>query len=319
MHRIYPVLPLSSSVYLLTSPSGGGLVSSLSDLSKFAHHILARTLPMSPSSPSSAASQLLSWLKPSTYAGGPANAVGMPWEIHRSSSLTPAHPHPVTLISKDGAAQSYRSSLILVDEYGVGIVALTAGPMDVLPLLSAALVETFVPAVDMAARAHAETQYARTFRSSPGKNESISASFILDDDSMVISSLERNGKDVLQGMVNIFNTTMGQFSSPMTTPFRIYPSVEMDHKVTLPGCGNETTVIAEKWTVAPTLTDPTPASDLPGAGFWQDFCLGWTLGDWIHYGSEPLDRLIFYKNEEGEVLGFEAPFLRSGLLRPVDE
>lgn len=273
---------------------------------------------MSPSTSSSAASQILRWLKPSTFAGGPSNAVGMPWEIHRSSSLTPAHPHPVTLISKDGAAMSYRSSMMLADEYGLGIVALTAGSMNLLPLLTAALVNTFLPAVDAATRVHAEAQYARTFTSSHGKNVSISASFILDDDSMVISSLERDGKDVLQGMLNIFNATMGQFSSPMTAPFRLYPSVEMDHEVTLPGC-NGSIVIAEKWSVSPTLTDPTPESDLPGAGFWQDFCLGWTLVDWIHYGSEPLDRLIFYKNKEGEVLGFEAPFLRSGVLRPVVE
>lgn len=270
---------------------------------------------MSPAS--SPASQILRWLKPSAYAGGPSNAVGMPWEIHRSSSLTPAHPHPVTLTSKDGAALAYRSSMMMADEYGVGFLTLTAGPMNVMPLLSAAMVETFVPAVDEATRAHAKTQYARSFKSVSHSNSSVSARFILDNDSMVIESIERDGKDILHGMINIFNDTMGQFSAPMTTPLRIFPAVEMDEPATVQEF-NDDIVVAERWTVMPTLLDPAPESDLPGGGFGQDLCLAWTVVDWIHYGSEPLDRLIFYKNDKGEVLGFEAPFLRSGVLKPVD-
>lgn len=267
-------------------------------------------------------SSVTAWLKPSTYAGGSANAVGMPWEIYRSSALTPKNPHPVTLYSKDGAALLYRSSMTLADEYGLGTLTLTAGPMDVMPLLSAALIETFVPAVDEATREAAEANYARTFVS-PSRggsdNSSISASFILDKDSLVFESLVRDGKDVLTGMDEIFNVIMGQFSSPMTAPYRLFPSPELDQPVTtsLPGYSSNKTVTAEKWTLWPTLTDPKPESDLPGAGFGTDNCMGWTIGDWVHYGGEPLDRLVFYKDEEGQVVGFEVPFLRSGVLRPV--
>jgi hypothetical protein len=270
----------------------------------------SRTVPFS--------SAILNWLKPSSFAGSTTSFVGMPWEIYRTSSLTPKHPHPVTLYSKDGGAMGYRSSMLAVDEYGIGAVTLTAGSMSALPLLYGAVVNTFVAAVDEAAWEHAEKNYARTFVStSHGANSSkVSATFILDEDSLLISALERDGSDILQGLIDIYNMTMGQFAAPITAPFRLFPSVEMDESVTLPGCKNST-VIAEKWSVWPTLDGGASGSDLPGAGFGNDDgCLTWTVGDWVHYGGEPLDRLLFYKDEDGEVVGFEAPFLRSGVLRP---
>jgi actin-related protein 6 len=68
-------------------------------------------------------------MKPSSFAGSPYTFVGMPWEIYRPVDLTPEHPHPVAIFGKSGGAMGYRSQVSLVDEYGIGIVALSAGPM----------------------------------------------------------------------------------------------------------------------------------------------------------------------------------------------
>ena len=56
-------------------------------------------------------------------------------------------------------------------------------------------------------------------------------------------------------------------------------------------------------------------SDLPGQGISSYDCGLWSLADWLHYGSEPVDRLVFVKDAvTGEVLGLNIPFLRTGVM-----
>uniref|UniRef100_A0A0D2XFX2 Beta-lactamase-related domain-containing protein n=1 Tax=Fusarium oxysporum (strain Fo5176) TaxID=660025 RepID=A0A0D2XFX2_FUSOF len=145
------------SDYKLSTPAGG-LVSSLADLAKFSHALLSRTLNMT-------STEINGWLKPSAFAGNAYSLTGMPWEILRLSSLTPDHPHAVTVYGKSGGAQNYRSQLSFIDDYGLAIIILTAGPMKAAPILTNAMFSTFVAAADEVSREQSKRFEQRRFSS----------------------------------------------------------------------------------------------------------------------------------------------------------
>ncbi|KAJ3475012.1 hypothetical protein NLG97_g9610 [Lecanicillium saksenae] len=288
--------------YGINAPQGG-LVSSIADLSKLAHAILSRTAALSPA-------QTRQWLKPSSYAGSMSSSVGMPWEIRRYANLTVDNPHPVTVYSKGGGAQQYRSQFSLVDEYGLGIVVLTAGDMHALTYIYDAVLSVLVSAADKVTRKHAKAEYARQFsnRGSQTPNSTVMVEFTLDDDSLILSAMSRGSSDILEGWIKVFSESLGMFGPKISGTVRLFPT-ELNEKVTLDG----EVVTKEVWRLWPDLVAPT-AVDLPGSGLANGDCLGWTLGDWIHYGGEPLDRVIFYR-KGSHVASFEVPFLRSGMMK----
>lgn len=290
--------------YGINAPQGG-LVSSTRDLCKLAHAILSRTSDLSPA-------QTRQWLKPSSYTGGMTSAVGMPWEIRRYGNLTADHPHPVTVYGKGGGAPLYRSQFSLIDEYGLGIVVLMAGDMYALTYIYDAALSALVSAADSVTREHAKVEYAREFRSCGAAkgNTTVSAKFELDYDSLLLSSIYRGEMNILAGWTKVFNESLGMFGPKISNKVRLFPT-ELNEEVSL---GNET-VVKEVWRLWPDML-VGPDVNLPGSGLDKDDCLGWTLGDWIHYGGEPLDRVIFYR-KESKVVAFEVPFLRSGIMRPL--
>ncbi len=167
--------------YGINAPQGG-LVSSAADLCRLAHALLARTSALSPA-------QTRQWLKPAAYAGNMASAVGMPWEVRRYANLTGGdHPHPVAVYAKSGAAPLYRSQFALVDEYGLGVVVLTAGPMEALPYIYDAVLAVVVAAADKVTWEHAKVEYARGF-ANQAADDIVKATLTLDEDSLVLSSL----------------------------------------------------------------------------------------------------------------------------------
>ncbi|KAK5995364.1 Beta-lactamase-like protein [Cladobotryum mycophilum] len=281
---------------------GGGLVSSLSDLSKFTHALLSRTLDLTPT-------QIRQWLKPQSFSGGPYSSVGMPWEIYRPLNLTPEHPHAITIYGKGGGAQAYRSQLEVIDEYGLGLVIMTAGPMQALTLITDALLATIVPAVDKVSRDQAK-QHSRKFSGKGENGTGFESTLVQDKDSLVLKSIHSGTSDLLKGLVKIWNLTIGEYVGTINPTVRLFPS-DLNNKATI----DEKNVTREVWHLWPQ-ADSSPASELPGAGTQDSDCITWTIGDWAHYGGEPMDRVLFYK-EDGKVVGFELPFLRSGILRPT--
>ena len=212
----------------------------------------------------------------------------------------------MTLFGKGGGAQLYSSQMYVVEEYGVGLLMLSAGNTAASTYLYSALIAAFLPAVDEASRVYAKEQYARTFACN-----GVNATFALDNDSLVIKGIERDGKDVYKGLSAIWGVTMGQYTSSFGKTIRLFPQ-DLDANSTLDG----RTVVKEVWRLWPEFGAESK-SDMPGAKLSYEDCLTWSLGDWVHYGGEPLDRVVFYKQHD-KVVGFEMPFLRSGVLRPVD-
>ncbi|KAF5635295.1 beta-lactamase 3 [Fusarium tjaetaba] len=289
------------SDYKLNTPAGG-LVSSLSDLSKFSHALLSRTLNMT-------STEINGWLKPSAFAGNAYTLTGMPWEILRVSNLTPEHPHAVTVYGKSGGAQNYRSQLSFIDDYCLAIVILTAGPMKTVPILTNAMLSTFVSAADEVSREQAK-RYEQRYMSD---HEDVPMEALLeqDDDSMILTSLHRNGTDIMSSLRDIWDLTLGDFLPKVGPKIRVFPS-QLRENATLDG----ESVVKEVWHLWPDLNWGFE-TDLPGNWIEGMDCVGWSIQDWIHYGGEPLDRVLLYVGDDGDVRGFEVPFLRSGILLPT--
>lgn len=256
------------------------------------------------------ATETRGWLKPAAFGGNVHSAVGLPWEIWRPTTLVPDHPHHITLYTKGGGALMYRSQLAVIDEYGIGIIVLTAGQMEAVTPLINAVISTIVPAVDKVSRAQAARKYARRFKSSGG-NSTVEVTFNLDNDSLVLVSVQRNGEEVLSSITGLWNMIMAPFAAPIGPTVRLFPQEIYENK-TLQG----NPVTRQAWRFWPELLSSAP-SELPGQGVDASNCFSWTLGDWVHYGSEPVDRVMFYEDGHGEVVGLEVPFLRSGVLMPL--
>ena len=82
---------------------------------------------------------------------------------------------------------------------------------------------TFVPNVDEVSRDQAK-QYERNFTSSEDQDDKIQASLKQDIDSLVISSLERNGTDLVSGLVQVWSIALGELQAPVGESIRLSPT-----------------------------------------------------------------------------------------------
>ena len=265
------------------------------------------------------------WLQPRSFAGSPYSFLGTPWEIFQppSGALTPEHPHTIAIYAKDGAAYGYRANLAIIPQYGVALVVLSAGDTKVATFLSDAMTTALVPAVDAAAREEAlSTGYAGTFLSpsctstttSNSSSPCTNLTLTLDADSLQITELTRNGSDILTALTSIWSVTLGALLADIEPSFRIFPA-----DVSTSDVAAEAAVLHEDWRLWWAI-DLDTESDLPGAGLATKNCLRWSVADWLYYGSEPIDRIVFVRDaDSGDVTGVELPFLRSGLLKRIVE
>ncbi|RYP68738.1 hypothetical protein DL771_006468 [Monosporascus sp. 5C6A] len=313
--------------YGLNAP-GGGLVSTLSDLSTFFGAILDRTIL-------DTETEVLAWLKPDSVTGSSRSLVGMPWEIYRADGtlLSPSHPRTIDIYAKAGAAYGYAAQAAVIDELGVALVLLTAGSQQSVQYIYDSALWALVPALDEVARDQAG-MYEGTYVNTAVDNGNswdggviLDATFEQDEHSLVLTALHRNGSDILASYRELFAATAGSFINATPTVPRLFPvGVVADGTTTTTttGDGNEEEeeedVVYEDWRIDWEM-EFNGETELPGAGakgMSQDNCLAWPLTDWLHYGSEPLDRIVFIKSaESGEVRGVEVPFLRSGFLDRV--
>ncbi|RYO81965.1 hypothetical protein DL766_009364 [Monosporascus sp. MC13-8B] len=302
---------------------GGGLISTLSDLSSFVHAILSRNPHLA------TPTQIHEWLQPRSFAGSRNSFLGFPWEIFRPnpSVLFPGYNetsgeggHSVTIHAKDGAAYGYRARIALLDEYGVGLAFLTAGNQDALTTIYDAALSVLVPALDAVAREQAEERYVGKFvgRSTPETGGvDVDVSTEVDGVSLVLTGMARNGSDILDALVEFWKVSLGVVLPTLkpTGTFRLYPAgIKRPRRME---DGRET--VTEDWRMMWEF-EQNADTDLPGKGISEKDCLTWAVGDWMHYGSEPIDRVVYVKDREsGEVFGVDLPFLRSGVLNKDGE
>ncbi|KAK6507984.1 hypothetical protein TWF481_006404 [Arthrobotrys musiformis] len=272
--------------YAFSAPAGG-LYSCINDLSVLALSVLNKSLLPPPT--------LRKWLKPTSSTPNLQYSIGLPWEIYRTTNLTPAHPHTVDIYAKDGGAYGYVSRIGIIDQYGVGFVVLTAGDTEAMYPIAEATVATLMPAVEEATRSEAE-KYTGVFGGSEGIH-GVVANFTIDSGPGIkLGSLVRNGSDILEGSI--------QWK---------YPHIMAGNKK----------IIKEDWRIAMEITGSIGSdnkSQLPSAGAFSKGCNTWQTYDLLYYGGQPMDRIVFWLNGTTKgVVGVEVPFLRSGVLKILDD
>lgn len=300
---------------MLTSiyTNGGGLYSSLSDLSTLVTKILDYSILQSPQATKK-------WLQPRSATSSLNTLVGQPWEILRTSSMTPKYPHTIDIYGKSGGAPGYISQINVIDQYGVGVVLSTAGPLGskAAYIINEAVLSAILPAVEDETRKQAG-MYIGEYTSQKGDNEnetdysSIKLKTVVDNGTGIkLESLSRNDSDILEGIRKVWSVTLatvGQLAPEM----RIYPT-GVEKTVTN---GNKN-LVEQDWRInfdlLPNVNEQ--ASDLPGLGKLEALCTSWQTVDWLYYAGVPMDRIVFTVNKEaGKVVGVDIPFLRSGLIR----
>lgn len=224
----------------------------------------------------------------------------------------------MTFYAKSGGAYGYRSHIALLDSHGVGVVLMTAGDMSALTYLYDAMLATLIPAVDLAAREEAETSLEGLFTSASPCGKGNCAAACVEatlelNDALELTSLTRDGNDILNAIGELWLVTIGAQLAPIVPVFRFFPTgditaAEVDGR----------SITKEAWRVFFETDVPGSKTGLPGQGISAQECNGWTLHDWMHYGSEPVDRMLVVRDEDGEVIGIEFPFLRSGLMERAE-
>jgi hypothetical protein len=90
----------------------------------------------------------------------------MPWEILRSTKLTPDG-RAVDIITKGGSLDGYYSSILMIPEFGIGVTILVAGDYPALVELREKIIATLIPAVEKLVRDEIRKQYAGTWANWP--------------------------------------------------------------------------------------------------------------------------------------------------------
>lgn len=288
------------------------MFSSTNDLARILHGILKKTILSTPS-------DVDRWLKPRTVTTDPYMSIGAPWEIMRLKNVIPDHPRDVEVYTKGGGAYGYMSHLGVVDDYGIGFTLLVAGPNVALNVLVDAVYATILPAVEAEARSQAKTytgKYSTTKHSQHPSTAGTKLDIAQDDSpGLRITSLTRDGADILESIKLIWNMTIPQVGNlEFPNGFRVFPA-GISQAAEKNKSGNPN-LVYEDWRINFDISraDQTgsPPSDLPGQGTFEGFCGSWQTADWIYYGSQAIDRIVFVRDKRtGKVVGAEVPFLRA--------
>jgi hypothetical protein len=264
----------------------------------------------------------------------PTTLVGAPWEILRTTNLTPAHPHTIDIYGKSGGLVGYMAQIALIDQYGVGIIVLTAGPVDSMNTLYRTITGTIMPAIEQETRDQS-TKYTgkwtstKTNTTQPNTSPTTLLNITLDNGpGLKLSSLTHKNTSILASIQTIFEAAYTSTGFGILSPdFRIYPT-ELEAPISRPEAisllsqaglpsDQDVDLVRQDWRVNIDIVpmDGSAMSDLPGQQSLNAFCASWQLVDWMRYGGEALDRIVFVvEKNSGMVVGAEVPVLREGLL-----
>ncbi|KAL4884376.1 beta-lactamase/transpeptidase-like protein [Aspergillus karnatakaensis] len=321
---------------------GGGLYSTTNDLSAFLSSILNKRILDTPA-------DVRAWLKPQSTTSSLNTLVGRPWEILRTTDLLPHdYVHTVDIYAKSGGAMGYMAQIGVIDQYGIGIAVLTAGPVDAMDILYRAALGTFVPAVDEEVRYQSRRLTGAWTSKSINRTHdhnysatSIDLKLELDDGpGLKLTSYTRDNSSIINAIKTIWDTEyLALGFGILPEELRIYPtdleipvpaaeasailaglSSSTHHKPYTRRCNDsepEVQLIRQQWRIN---LDIIPiggdiVSDLPGQKVATNYCGSWQTVDWMTYGGIGLDKIVAVIDKvSGKVIGLEVPALRGGFL-----
>ncbi|OBT81761.1 hypothetical protein VE02_09392 [Pseudogymnoascus sp. 03VT05] len=282
---------------------GGGLYSTTNDISQFIKAILThKILPPT---------EVNTWLKPLSTTLQLNTLVGMPWEIYRSDTLTPQHQHTVDVYSKRGSAMGYEAYMGIIDQYGLGFTALTAGGFsEAATNLADTLLAVLLPAVENATRSEAQ-EYVGTFTSSK-EHESTIITTMDNGPGLILSNLTRYGSDIIGGIHGLWASQPVPLGG-LSETLRLYPA-DVSRSVRVTECvgGKEKTKtqVEEEWRLQYDIVSGNEApGKLPSTYLVAGACGTFQTPGLLVYGGEALDRIVVVK-EHGKVVGVKIPSIR---------
>lgn len=253
--------------------STAGLYATPDDLSRFVRGVLSHKLLTGPKTDT--------WLQPATFTSSFYSSVGMPWEIYRTTSLTPSA-RPVDVYTKSGDVGVYAAYIALIPEYDVGFTINAAGADAY--ITSRALLDEVtkivVQGLDQLARSQAQSRYTGHY----SRNNDSLILAIDDGPGLKIEKWISNGDSVL-GAWQQLRAGGGRVDA------RIYP-IGKDNR----------------WRVVFEAVGNTSASP------FGDACYSWFQVDQFRYQGLPVDEIDF-DIEDGRVKGLSVPGLRQTLAK----
>jgi hypothetical protein len=111
------------------------------------------------------------WMKPTAFNSDPAGGLGAPWEIRRFS--LPPNARLVDLYTKTGDLPGYSSILVLISDWDLGFVVMTAGGVAVtqdVDVLADIVADALLPAIEVAAREETDANLAGSYSSADGSS-----------------------------------------------------------------------------------------------------------------------------------------------------
>jgi actin-related protein 6 len=239
------------------------------------------------------------------------------------------------------------AQIAAIDQYGIGVAVLTAGPVDSLDILYRAVLGTFLPAVEEEARSQAG-RLTGTWTSNPSltnttssKNasstEKVKLTLDMDDGTgLKLTSFTRGNNSIIDAIKTIWTAEFLPLGiGILPDELRLYPT---DLETPVPASEASALIarhrrhqrtrdyknstggaqlVRQEWRIN---FDIIPLgsslmSDLPGQNTATQYCGSWQVVDWMTYGGIGLDKFVFVVDKgNGDIIGVEAPALRSGLL-----
>jgi hypothetical protein len=213
------------------------------------------------------------------------------------------------VFTKAGTAIGYQSILAVIEQYGLGIVVLTAGARgaEAQQPIFELVVRAVVQAAEEVARAEAGV-YVGKYSAQDGDVAGEMEIGIDDGPGLVLKGLKMNGSDMIEGIRTLFDkigvggVKVGNLSGEM----RIYPTDVWR--------GVEEGRVEEDWRLQFDVLEDSWTSGLPGWSERESMCKSWFTGDALYYGGEPVDRFVFVREGSGgKVVGATVPSLRLNL------
>ncbi|OAP60695.1 hypothetical protein AYL99_05697 [Fonsecaea erecta] len=295
----------------------GGLYSSSSDMSVFLRHVLKTYRNV--------ADSRVNWLLPVSFTAGWKSFYGMPWEILRVDRIVPHSPaRTVSFFTKGGSLPGYRTLILLVPEYGLGITIFTGGDDGFIDQLVEMVTVPLIRAADRVAGRQAAHRYAGTFLADPssGINSSLQIAYS-DAHGLKITKWVSNGTEMLSAIPLQFHVPEDRGFHLQLIPTSLYRRQEEKQgelwriAVTLDRWGSRTSspLLHQQPGDVPLsssagvseegdgdnngheLPAPGPSSSHPYSGsVWEDFCVSDV--DTMMYAGKPLNEIVFWDDED---------------------
>ncbi|RHZ67146.1 serine hydrolase domain-containing protein [Aspergillus thermomutatus] len=281
----------------------GGLYASSKDMSTFLRYILGKYKDI--------ADAKLNWLLPVSFTAGMGSFYGMPWEIFRTDKILLPHntagrrgetgrARTVTFFTKGGGLPGYRSLILLVPEYDLGITILTAGDETFLDALLEMLTVPLIRAADELAARQVRETYVATYTAPSTKEQTINSTLALTytpTHGLEIREWISNATDVLGIISKHFQSPKDAKFHAQLIPAGIYRGDEKQ--------------VGEVWRIAIVVDREVPPEQVLGrsseseihAGLWSastsvwdEFCI--TDVDNLMYAGKPLSEVVFWDRDE---------------------